>query len=558
MEKFLKFSIILSAVDKMSSAVGQAVSKAQASLLKLEKSANFKAFDEAGNKALIAGGIMATGISLAVHAAEESQVAQAKLEQVFRSMGETTGKAAKQAEEYASALSVQIGVEDEAIMAAQTKLATFAAVSNETARMSGIFDRATKAAFDLSAAGFGDAASTSVQLGKALQDPVKGITALARAGVTFTEQEKEKIKMLVASGRQLEAQNMILASVEKQVGGVAEAGASESQKMKIAFGELAESFGKALLPMLEVFVKKMTNVINVIGKFIEEHPGVAKAILFITTALLTFGVAVKTVTTVVKIMNAVLALNPIIAIAMAIIAIAIAIVVYWEEVKVWFQKFLDWFRKWGKWILIPIGPMIWISLMVIAYWDKVKAFFSNFFTNLRNMWNGFVDFIFSIPHRMWQAGVNIVKSIWDGMKSVWAGMVAWFEGGIQKIRDYLPFSPAKRGPLRDIHRLKLVETIAMSIKPNKLSEAMQRTTQVAKNVMMNTAASPVSGGSSTVINANRSSAGGYNINYSPVINITGGSASDKESFSQMLRKHQDELVRMFRDIHDRQNRTKFA
>ena len=31
-------------------------------------------------------------------------------------------------------------------------------------------------------------------LGKALNDPVKGITALGRAGVTFTDEQKKQIK----------------------------------------------------------------------------------------------------------------------------------------------------------------------------------------------------------------------------------------------------------------------------------------------------------------------------------------------------------------------------
>jgi hypothetical protein len=561
MERFLKFSIILSAVDRMSSAVGQAVSKSKAALQKLEKSEGFQALDKAANKSLLAGGAMAAGLGLAVRAAEESQVAQAKLEQVFRSMGETTGKAAKQAEEYASKLSMQIAVEDEAIMAAQTKLATFEAVSNETARMAGIFDRATAASFDLSAAGFGDAASTSVQLGKALQDPIKGITALRKSGVSFTEAEQQKIKALTQSGKLLEAQNMILSAVEKQVGGVAAASAPASQKMAIAMGEIGESIGKVLLPAVESFANWMTqDVIPAIQGFIEEHPGAVKAVAVIAGALLTFGVVVKTVTGIISFMNVVLALNPIVLIAAAIIAAAIAIIAYWDKVKEWFKKFLDWFRGWGKWILLPIAPLIAIPTAIIAYWDKIKSWFMNFIQWWKDKWNGFVDWVFGIPSRMFQAGKNIVTSIWDGMKSVWDSFVGWFEDGISSIREYLPFSPAKRGPLRDIHKLKFVETIQQSIKPAKLAGTMEKTGFMAKMALMKAAASPVSGGGGGAsISPNRSAGAGVSINYAPVVNLSGGgSAQEKESFKQMLKNHQAELMAIVKDAVAREQRKSFA
>ena len=79
------------------------------------------------------------------------------------------------------------------------------------------------AALDLSKAGFGDMSSASKMLGKALNDPVKGMTALSRAGVTFSQAQKDQVAALVASGDVLGAQKLILAEVESQVGGAAAA-----------------------------------------------------------------------------------------------------------------------------------------------------------------------------------------------------------------------------------------------------------------------------------------------------------------------------------------------
>ena len=189
-----------------------------------------------------------------VAAAEEAAVAQGRLDQVAKSMGFVDGAYAGATErlgKYATELSKQIAVEDESILAVQAKLATFKNVGSTMDEAGGAMDRATKAAFDLAATGFGSAEGNATQLGKALQDPIKGITSLAKAGVTFTDAEKEKIKTLVESGKAAEAQEMILGALETQVGGVAAATATASDKMKIGFGELQESVGAALLPTFE-------------------------------------------------------------------------------------------------------------------------------------------------------------------------------------------------------------------------------------------------------------------------------------------------------------------
>jgi hypothetical protein len=98
-----------------------------------------------------------------------------------------------------------------------------------------------------------DARGSAVQLGKALENPIKGVTALARAGTTFTEQQREQIKVLVESGKLLEAQDLILTEVESQYGGAAEAAALSSQKIKLAFGQVQDALGAALAPAFERF-----------------------------------------------------------------------------------------------------------------------------------------------------------------------------------------------------------------------------------------------------------------------------------------------------------------
>lgn len=185
--------------------------------------------------------------------AEAADVANKRLDSIAESMklfGEQAGVVSKRLQDVAAKQQFATGVDDETIKATQAKLLTFKEIAKTAGEMGGAFDRATTAALDLAAAGFGSAESNAVQLGKALNDPINGITALKKAGVTFTEAERKKIKALVESGKLLEAQGVILDAIETQVGGTAEATVTASQKISLAFGEISEKLGEALLPYI--------------------------------------------------------------------------------------------------------------------------------------------------------------------------------------------------------------------------------------------------------------------------------------------------------------------
>jgi hypothetical protein len=172
---------------------------------------------------------------------------------------------------FADAQELVIGVEAELIKETQAVLLSFKAVGSSAGEAGGSFDRATKAAFDMAAVLKTDARGSAVQLGKALENPIKGVTALARAGTTFTEQQREQIKVLVESGKLLEAQDLILTEVESQYGGAAEAAALSSEKIKLAFGQVQDALGAALAPAFEKFATFfITEVVPPLTKFFED------------------------------------------------------------------------------------------------------------------------------------------------------------------------------------------------------------------------------------------------------------------------------------------------
>jgi hypothetical protein len=204
------------------------------------------ALKKAALPAIMALGALAAAGGKAIAAGEALSTANARILQINKSMnlfGSNTKIVSDRLIKLAEATAMQTGMDNLSIKATQAKLLTFKNLAKTADQVGGAFDRATVAAIDLAAAGFGEAESNAIQLGKALEDPIKGIAALSKSGVTFTAVEKEKIKALVESGNVLAAQEIILKALEKQVGGTAVATANGSDIMKEGFAQFTQQLG---------------------------------------------------------------------------------------------------------------------------------------------------------------------------------------------------------------------------------------------------------------------------------------------------------------------------
>jgi hypothetical protein len=263
--------IITQYSDKGSKAASRDINKLGKSFDKFAGKVG-KAFGVAAVASVAAAGAFAVK---AIAAGEAASTANARIDQINKSMGlfgSSTNAVTAQLINYANETARATGLDQNAIKATQAKLLTFKEIARTANEVNGNFQRATKAAIDLGAAGFGTAETNATQLGKALNDPIKGITALTRSGVTFTASEKARIKVLVESNKIGEAQELILAAIEKQVGGTAEATANASDKMKVGFSQLTESIGIALLPAFESLTDLLINkVFPAVQQFVAEN-----------------------------------------------------------------------------------------------------------------------------------------------------------------------------------------------------------------------------------------------------------------------------------------------
>lgn len=369
-------------------------------------------------------------------AGEAEQVSNNRLTAIAKSMGifgTETDTVVQRLQNYSSVQQLALGIDDDIIKSTQAKLLTFKDLASSADDAGGAFDRATMAAMDMAAAGFGDASSNAVQLGKALQDPIKGITALARSGVTFTAQEKEKIATLVESGNMLEAQNLVLSAIEMQVGGTAAATATASAKMDQAFAVVSESIGLLLLPAFESIATVIsTTIVPAVQGFVQflaDNPwaqtlAVALTSVVVALSLLAIGYAIWTSAIVAN--TIALLANPVVLIIMGVVALTAAII-YLATQTTFFQD------AWTA-----------MSTWVTETWAVVVDFFETTFTNIgtyfSDLWTGALD-AWNIFTSAIKAAVEIVaqffKDAFDGVgrfiRGVFEGLVGFIKAPLNVI-----------------------------------------------------------------------------------------------------------------------------
>ena len=201
----------------------------------------------AGRALSVAAGLAATSVAAlagklyadAIPAALEAEKAQSRLAGVLAATGHSAGLTAGQINDMADALAASTQFDDESIRNAAATLATFRNVQGAT------FREGLKLAADYAALTGGDVASAAQTLGRALDSPTQGLTALTRAGITFTDAQKEQIKTFEETGRLAQAQGIVTDQLKAKFGGLAETmntGLNKSTSdLKKGWDELAEA-----------------------------------------------------------------------------------------------------------------------------------------------------------------------------------------------------------------------------------------------------------------------------------------------------------------------------
>lgn len=193
--------------------------------------------------------------------AQEAALAERKLAQVFKSTANAAGIAKDEVMAYASERQKLTSFDADDTVNAAAILGSFTNIKGN------VFTQALTSAQDLSAFMGQDLQTSIMQIGKALNDPAKGVSALAKSGIQFSESQKATIKQLQETGKLAEAQGMILKEMQTQFGGQAEALVNPIDQAKHAWGDFMETIGgivnEKLLPLMPKLIEAFESLSNV-------------------------------------------------------------------------------------------------------------------------------------------------------------------------------------------------------------------------------------------------------------------------------------------------------
>jgi hypothetical protein len=369
---------------------------------------------------VLAGGVaaMAAIVHTGTQEAMDAATGQAQLEAGIKSTGNAAGVSVGDLEALATSVQGYSGQTDDSIVKSEQLLLTFTNIKNNGPDK--IFDQATKATADMAAKMGGDASDMAVKLGKALNDPVNGITALGKMGVQFTASQKETIKAMVATGDVAGAQKLILGELTTEFGGAAKAAGDsvpgQMQRGQRSFEDFSQSIVQKAMPAVGGFANAGLKILDWMNA---NQP--AAIALAATIGVIAGAVAIaahwegiyttaKTIGTAAQwAWNAAANANPIGLTILGIAALVAGIV--WVATKTtWFQT--AWTYAWST---ITNGALVAKDWIVGG-------------------WNGLVGFVTGLPGRIGSAA----SGMWDGIKNSFRGVINWIIGGWNGIHLSLP------------------------------------------------------------------------------------------------------------------------
>ena len=404
----------------------------------------------------------------AVQGALEAQKVDAALGQIAKTtglFGAETGAVTKRLQDFADKQMRLTGVDDEVIKKGQAKLLTFKKIGDNADVMGGAFDRATVLMQDLAAAGFGDVESNAVLLGKALNDPVKGMSALRRVGVSLTAEQENQVKAFMEVNDIASAQDIILSEVESQVGGTAAASATATDKMRASWDDLKENLGAVVAPAFEKVADVVSEkVLPKLEEFIawaEENPGKIKVMAGVIGGL-TVALGLATVAS--ALLNISLWSNPIGLVVAAVAgAIGMFVLLYKNSetlrnaIDSLFGAFKEIWAEFGDEILVGLKAAFsfWVTYMS-AIWSTIittitvaikiifgilKAFFQLLSGDFKGAGETLKNAFMSAFKGLKSLVVGVFNSIKGAVKSPINAIIGWVNtliGGLNKLSFDIP------------------------------------------------------------------------------------------------------------------------
>jgi hypothetical protein len=309
---------------------------------------------------------------------DKQEKAIAQVNAGLLSTGNAVGFTSEQLQKMASDLqNTSLFGDEEILQDATAQLLTFTNIAGDQ------FARTQQAAIDLSTRLGGDLKSASIQLGKALNDPVANLSALSRSGIQFSKEQKAVIKSLADSNRLADAQTIILDELARQYGGAGEAaskaGLGGLKQLQNSLGDLMEDFGAIIAEAILPFVAKIKSLVSSFKalspetkKFIVILAGVAAAV---GPLLLLAGTILPALVT-----GFTLLTGPIGLIIAGLTAVGVIIYKNWEPIKAELVALANYFVDlYNESVAFRIA-IEYVALQFKTMFTVVKFVFKNIYT----------------------------------------------------------------------------------------------------------------------------------------------------------------------------------
>ena len=210
---------------------------------------------------------VATFMIKANAAAEEENIGFARLQSVIEATGRAAETSARQIDAMVDELELYSNADKQAAMDAAASLAIMESVP--TSLFEQIFDTAN----DLSRVVGQDIGSAITTIGRAMEEPVEGMTRLRRQGIFITKELQSQITELVEQNRLYDAQKLLLDDIQERVAGTAEkmADAAGMQSLMVALDRYYGSVGQLANSATQPVTDAAADTVNFFTRFVDQY-----------------------------------------------------------------------------------------------------------------------------------------------------------------------------------------------------------------------------------------------------------------------------------------------
>ena len=410
----------------------------------------------------------------------DANMASAQLDATLTSTNNAVGLSREELNKLSEDLSKNSLYTTTAVTSMQSVLTTFTSIHED------VFPKAQQAIADLATKMHGDLQGAAVQVGKALQDPVQGITALRKVGVSFSDEQQSVIQKLIETGHAAEAQTMILKELNTEFGGSAEAAMKadpwgafkkDMEETEVSVGKLINMALVHLIPVL----KSISEAVKSTSEWLKEHSEVLKAVAYVVGISVAAFVTYKTVLFAMEApmlavaaaqwaINVAMSVNPVGLIIAGVVALGLALYECWKHFEVFRRVVLTTWETIKQFSIVLFDSLIFPFTTayhaVMALNSALVGDFSGAKAHIKEIGNNYMSMVNDVT-----SGVKSISSAWNADYSDKSSAAKGIDSKLNKKGNNI--ASGALTPASDSSSVSGTKQVIINVSINKLVELLK-------------------------------------------------------------------------------------